>query len=88
MPFLVCDRPPAGEGVEYYTIAGLPGDPEVQLSDLPEYGLKYNLSDLPPGTYNVRMSACNQWVCSLPAPLEFTVLETPSTPLGLNILRG
>lgn len=85
MPHLVCARPSDEEQVEHYTIAGLPGDPVVPVSDDPEYGLNYDISDLPEGTYSIRVSACNKWQCSLPAPLEFTVPGTPSQPTGLDI---
>jgi hypothetical protein len=29
MPKFVCDAPDASEQVEYYTLVGLPGDPQV-----------------------------------------------------------
>lgn len=94
MPKLVCDPPPEGDSVEYYTLAGLPGDPTIQLTDalVPATGemlahcLLYDLSTLEPGAYQVRVSACNQWTCSLPAPLGFTVPEKPSTVAGLDIM--
>lgn len=85
MPHLVCNEPAADEQVDHYTIAGLPGDPVVPVSDDPTYGLYYDISALPEGTYSIRVSACNKWQCSLPAPLEFTVPGQPSQPTGLNI---
>jgi len=87
MPKLVCDKPPEGQDIDYYTIAGLPGDPKVPPSDHPEYGVEIDVSDLPPGTYSVRLSACQDtWGCSLPTPLDFTVPEKPSPPTGLAII--
>ena len=85
MPYLVCDKP-IDEAVEYYTLVGLPDDPRVELSDDPLYGFKHDVSDLPSGYYSVMASACNSWGCSLPSPLDFTVLETPSQPVGFRIL--
>lgn len=86
MPLLVCDTP--SDNVEYYTLAGLPDDPRVERDPENTYGFQYELGGLPPGTYSMRVSACNAWTCSLPAPLEFTVPDTLSQPTGLNILFG
>ena len=56
MPFIVCDRPDPEQMVEYYTIAGLPGDPESPLSASIEYGVKYDISDVPPSIpTNIRL---------------------------------
>jgi hypothetical protein len=84
--YLVCDKPNPTEGITYYMILGL-GEPiEHPVWDGPEHGFKYDVSYLLPGTYTVRAVACNQWKCSLEsAPLDFTVPETPSIPVGLNI---
>lgn len=85
MPFLVCDMPPAAEQVEYYTIAGLPDNPtSPKLAD-GEFGFKYDLASLVPGTYSVQCSACNQWSCSLPSPLVFTVPEKAGAPSRLRL---
>lgn len=86
MPFLVCDMPPAAEQVEYYTIAGLPGNPTSPKLTAGEFGFKYDLKDVPPGNYSIQCSACNQWSCSLPAPLEFTVLKSPLVPTQLRLV--
>ena len=86
MPYLKCDTPDPSEPVEYYTLAGLPGNPTVQRDPSGEYGFKADISNLPLGDYSVRVSACNDWSCSLPAPLEFTALGRPSPPTGLSIL--
>lgn len=88
MPKLVCDRPNPAENISYYTIAGLPGNPTTPLSDNGSFGIEYDISDLPPGEYTVRVSACNEWQCSLPAPLDFTALPVPSLPTGLRIFVG
>ena len=85
MPTLICDRPPALEQVKYYTIAGLPGDPTSPLSDNPDYGVEHDLGEIEPGSYSIRVSACNDWKCSLPTPFDFTVPDTPSQPLNLDI---
>jgi len=85
MPYLICERPPESEGVKYYTIAGLPGNPQSPLSMDTNFGVHYDLKDIAPGTYNIRVSACNDWQCSLPSPLDFTVPEPPSVPIGLGI---
>lgn len=85
MPYLVCDMPPAAEQVEYYTIAGLPGNPTSPKLDTGEFGFKFDLKDVPPGTYTIQCSACNQWSCSLPSPLEFTVLAKPLAPSRLRL---
>lgn len=86
MPYLVCDPPLPEEQVEYYTIVGLPDNPQAPLSDDPAYGVKYDITDVPPGTYTLQVSACNKWSCSLPAPFDFIVPEPPSVPVGLSIL--
>ena len=85
MPYLVCDMPPAAEQVEYYTIAGLPGNPQSPKLATGEYGFKYDVSALVPGTYTIQCSACNQWSCSLPSPLVFTVPEKPIAPSSLRL---
>jgi len=85
MPHLTCDRPRPEENVKYYTIVGLPGNPQSNLSDDERYGVYYDLEGLAPGTYSIKVSACNDWQCSLPSPLVFTVPEPPSQPNGLSI---
>jgi hypothetical protein len=85
MPKLVCDTPDASQNVDYYTLAGLPGDPRVDKDPIGAFGFQYELSGLAAGTYSMRVSACNSWSCSLPAPLDFTVPDPPSKPAGLII---
>lgn len=86
MPFLVCDMPAASEMVSYYTIAGLPGNPtSPKLAD-GSYGFSFDLKDIPPGTYSIRCSACNEWGCSLPSPLEFTKPQNALAPSGLRLV--
>lgn len=90
---LVCDPPPDGENVEYYVIVGLPGDPHVYrlINDegtdySKEYGFKCDLSDVPAGSYDVMVSACNAHLCSLAAPFTVELLGKPSAPTGLRLL--
>jgi len=85
MPYFVCDKPGASETVEYYTLVGLPGNPQAPLDPTGEYGFKYDLSDLPMGQYSLMVSACNTWTCSLAVPFNFTVPGKPSTPTSLRI---
>lgn len=88
MPKLVCDTPDPTQEVEYYTLAGLPDSPRVDKDPTGTHGFEYELAGLPVGTYSMRVSACNAWSCSLPAPLDFTVPDSPSQPVGLNIDFG
>jgi len=83
---LVCDAPPQSENIEYYTIAGIPGDPRAEYDTSGQYGFRYDLSGVPAGEYSIRCSACNSQQCSLPSPLEFTALGRPGQPTGLAIL--
>lgn len=84
--FLVCDTPSSSEQVEYYTLVGLPGNPAALLDSTGEYGFKYDLSYLDPGIYNLMVSACNEWSCSLSVPFDFTRPENPSSPSSLRIV--
>jgi len=86
--FLACDAPDPAENVEYYTIAGIPGNPRAEKDPTGEYGFKYDLSDIPAGEYSIRCSACNTQQCSLPSPLDFTALGRPGQPTGLVILSS
>jgi hypothetical protein len=84
--YLVCDPPPAGEEVFYYTLVGLPNNPEAPRDETGEYGFKYDLSYLEPGVYSLMVSACNEWKCSLAVPFEFSVPASPSSPSGLRLV--
>ena len=84
--YLVCDVPDPSEQVEYYTLVGLPDNPTAPVDPNGEYGFKYDLSYLAPGTYSLMVSACNSWQCSIAAPFEFAVPETPSSPLNLRLV--
>ena len=84
--YLVCDTPPESENVQYYTLVGLPGNPQAPRDPSGEYGFKYELSYLKPGVYNLMVSACNDWSCSISVPFDFSVPGTPSSPLNLRIL--
>jgi hypothetical protein len=86
MPKFVCDAPDALEQVEYYTLVGLPGDPQVYKDPTGEYGFQYELGGLAPGPYSLMVSACNNWQCSISVPFDFTVPGQPSQPTGLSIL--
>lgn len=80
-PFLVCD-PQAG--VVGYEISGLVGEP-VSFVAQADGSLKYDLSPIPSGTYNVTVAACNMWGCSSTAPFVFTK-QLPSAPAGVRLL--
>jgi hypothetical protein len=86
MPFLVSDPPVPSDNVSYYTIVGLPGNPTAPVDPTGQYGVKYDVTDVPPGTYSLMVSACNAWECSLPAPFDFTRPNAPTSPVGLRIL--
>lgn len=86
MAHLVCDKPNPAEEVKYYTIVGLPGNPQVPYDPaLNEYGIYYNIDAVPDGEYNIQVSACNDLYCSLPAPFLFTK-TTPLAPVNLRVL--
>ena len=85
MPFIVCDKPRPEENVKYYTMAGLPGNPQAEAYAGPEYGVRHDVTSLPPGVYTLQCSACNDWACSIPSPLSFTVPEKASVPLNLRL---
>ena len=86
MPYLVCDPPAPADQVQYYTIVGLPGNPQAQIDPTGQYGFKYDLSSVPAGTYSLMVSACNQWECSLAAPFDFIRPSQPAVPTGLRVL--
>jgi len=87
MPFIVCDRPVASESVECYILAGLPGNPTSPLEPQgSQYGVKFDVTNIPAGTYDVRVSACNKWACSLPSPLEFIRPENATEPINLRLV--
>ena len=88
MPFIVCDRPPVEESVDYYTMVGLPGNPQAPVAppEMAEYGVHYDITDLAPGNYTIQVSACNEWGCSLPSPLSFTVPAKCSAPARLRMV--
>ncbi len=79
-PFLVCD-PQAG--VVGYEITGLATP--VNFVAQPDGSLKYDLSGIASGTYNLTVAACNVWGCSSTAPFVFTK-QVPSAPAGLRLL--
>lgn len=86
MAYLVCDKPDSTEGVKYYTIVGLPGNPQVPYDPaLNEYGIYYDVSQVPDGSYNIMVSACNDLYCSLPAPFLFEK-RVPNSPSGLMVV--
>jgi hypothetical protein len=86
MPFLVSDAPSPSDNVAYYTIVGLPGNPQAPPDPTGEYGVKYDVTDVPAGTYSLMVSACNAWECSLPAPFDFTRPNAPGSVVGLRLL--
>lgn len=84
--YLVCDPPSPAEDVKYYTLVGLPGNPQAPIDPTGTYGFKYDLSYLSPGTYSLMVSACNDWACSLEVPFDFARPEDPSSPSNLRIV--
>ena len=78
-PFLVCD-PQAG--VVGYEITGLAAP--VSFVAQPDGSLKYDLSGIASGTYNLTVAACNVWGCSSTAPFAFTKV-IPTAPVGLKL---
>ncbi len=78
-PFLVCD-PQAG--VVGYEITGLATP--VNFVAQPDGSLKYDLSGIASGTYNLTVAACNVWGCSSTAPFVFTKV-LPTAPVGLKL---
>lgn len=95
---LVCDAPSQSENVEYYTIVSVDGQFEaVQVPRLiepstnepsNEYGFVWDFSHLAPGGYNIMVSACNQYECSIDVPFELTRPAVPSPPAGLRVLSA
>lgn len=83
--YLVCDPPAPSENVQYYTLVGLPGNPQTPIDPTGEFGFRYDLSYLDPGTYNLMVSACNDWSCSIAAPFDFVRPDHPSSPLNLRL---
>jgi len=78
-PFLVCD-PQAG--VVGYEITGLATP--VNFVAQPDGSLKYDLSGVASGTYNLTVAACNVWGCSSTAPFVFTKV-IPTAPASLRL---
>ena len=85
--YLVCDMPDPAEEVEYYTLVGLPGNPQVPADITGEYGFKYDLSNLESGTYSLMVSACNDWACSIEVPFGFVKPLNPLSPLNLRLVE-
>lgn len=78
-PFLVCD-PQAG--VVSYEITGLATP--VNFVAQPDGSLKYDLSGVASGTYNLTVAACNVWGCSSTVPFVFTKV-IPTAPASLRL---
>lgn len=78
-PFLICDPQ---TGVVGYTLAGLT---EVSVAAQTDGSLKYDLTALGNGTYNVQVAACNVWGCSVASPFAF-VKQSPTAPAGVRLL--
>jgi hypothetical protein len=87
---LVCDKQ---TGVDYYVINGLPasytGASNITPSTNPLYGILFDISTIPAGTYNVTAQACsNLWGCSANSvPLVFTRPVALVTPGGLGLIK-
>jgi len=78
-PFLVCDPQ---SGVVGYEITGLATP--VNFVAQPDGSLKYDLSGVASGTYNLTVAACNMWGCSSTVPFVFNK-AIPAAPAGLRI---
>lgn len=78
-PYLICDPQ---TGVVGYTLAGITTESIAAQTD---GSLKYDLSSIAAGTYNVQVSACNVWGCSVAVPFVFTK-ALPTAPAGVRLL--
>lgn len=78
-PFLVCDPQ---SGVVGYEITGLATP--VNFVAQPDGSLKYDLSGVASGTYNLTVAACNMWGCSSTVPFVFTKV-IPTAPASLRL---
>lgn len=78
-PFLVCNDPDPAEEVTGYILKFNRGE-EIKTS-IP---LKYDLTNLPDGSYTVTARAENMWGVSEPASLDF-IKCLPSAPMDVKI---
>jgi len=84
--YLVCDAPPAAEEVISYVLRGIGTEaieiPRLTGDEADRYGMKFDITDIPPGAYSLSLWACNEWVCGEEAArLDFTRPENPSIPV-------
>ena len=77
-PFLVCDPAPAEEYVDGYVLS-LNGDETEHPSPF-----KYDLADLPEGTYEVALRAKSIWGVSEPSVINFRK-AVPVAPSGMAL---
>lgn len=78
-PFIVCDTQ---EGVIGYTLTGLT---EQTVAAQTDGSLKYDLANVPAGSYSVQVAACNVWGCGEAAPYPF-VKSLPARPAGVRLV--
>lgn len=92
-PFLVCDYQ---AGVSFYQVDGLPpgmnGTQSIPAHNA-TYGFKYDIGNLPPGTYTLKARACRSdplWggACSADSnPLSFTRPAVPSGVVSIRLIK-
>jgi hypothetical protein len=83
-PFLVCDTPPAGEGITHYKLTGwsIPQTPAPLHMDVATAAV---------GTTNLTIAACRAdavWgeQCSVTVPFALTRPAPPSVPSGQRLV--
>ncbi len=83
-PFLVADP---YTGADYFVITGVPLDGSSVSPDT-TYAFKFDLVNLPPGTYTVKAKACsNLWGCTdESAPFVFT-RPALGIPAGIKLSK-
>ena len=79
-PFIVCDPQ---EGVVGYTLTGLT---DLTVAAQVDGSLKYDLANLPNGTYTVSVAACNIWGCGDPAVPFVIAKQVPARPVGVRLV--
>lgn len=80
-PFLRCNPQ---EGVQGYEVKGIPNVPEL-LAARVDGSLEYDLANLPIGTYDVTVKACNVWDCGEAEVMPPFTKTVPTKPVNLRI---
>ena len=82
-PFLVCDAPPAAEGITHYKLTGW----SVTQTPAP---LHMDVASAVSGTTNITIAACRTDVwgeqCSVYVPFALTRPANPSVPSGTALV--